>query len=245
MRGAPAVKLVASEPAIERWFLVLARSDAREPSDTLLIEPERALAGVIGLRMPERGWMGLEPNTGYWWAVFGEDGAGRWAGMAAARCLIRHEALPRPADSPLAYPGASPEPNPEAVLAPRLGRAEYDALVRSVGDAVTAVVPPGAVAAVVTKGDDRLLDLGAVAGRHFPCTEDGGYIGYHPRDGAWAAEGLDALRGDGVEYFVVPATARWWYDAYPELAAYLAERCELVLDDRDTCTVFALGGGGV
>jgi hypothetical protein len=243
MRLAPAVTL-APEPAIERWFLVFARSDAPEPSDTLLIEPELDGAGAVRLRVPEGAWTRLEPNRGYWWAVFGDGGAGRWAGTAAARCLIRHEAVPRLTGGALAYPGASPEPTSGALLVPGLSRAEYEVLVRRVGDAVAAIVPDGAVAAVVTKGDDRLLDVGLVAGRHFPCGEDGGYIGYHPRDGAWATERLDALRAEGVGYFVIPAASRWWYEAYPELTAYLAERCELVLDDRDTCTVHSLGEGG-
>jgi hypothetical protein len=97
---------------------------------------------------------------------------------------------------------------------------------------------------VLTKGDDRLLAADGVECVHFPAGEDGSYIGHHPPDGAWAVQRLDAMRNDGADYVVIPATAYWWYDRYPEFAGYLAERCDLVLEDPETCVVAALGPEG-
>ena len=132
---------------------------------------------------------------------------------------------------------------PAPLLSPRLSREDYGALVRRVTATVSAVLPRGAVAAVITKGDDRLLDIAGIEGRHFPCAGDGGYLGYHPPDGAWAAAHLDAMRSNGVDHLVIPATAFWWNDRYPAFASHLHEHCALLLDDRDTCVVFALNGG--
>jgi hypothetical protein len=161
-------------------------------------------------------------------------------GTAAARCLVRHQPIPRLEGSPLVYPGKGAGPLPDPRLSPGLSREHYDALVVRIAGVVPSVVPPGSVAAIVSKGDDRLLALGAVEARHFPCADDGEFIGYHPPDGAWAVEHLERARTAGVAYLVVPATALWWYDRYPEFAAYVG-RCDLLLEDRETCIVTALG----
>ena len=240
MRVPPVFTFPARAPGIDHWYLALARNGEADALDALLIEPVGAAGGMTSLRVPATTWSMLEPNTGYWWALFGRRGPGAWVGSTTAGCLIRHEPIPRLGGSGLAYAGTRVKPVPGPRLSPRLARAQYDALVRRVAHTVAAAVPRGAVAAVLAKGDDRLLDLGGVAGIHFPRGEDGGYIGHHPRDGVWATEHLDAMRREGVGYVVIPATAFWWYEHYPEFAAYLADRCNLVLEDRDTCVVAAL-----
>jgi hypothetical protein len=241
-RRAPILTVTAAGRSIEHWYLVFARGGEARWCETLLLEPEVDGTALVTLRMPESVWAGLDRNTAYWWAVFGSAGSTGWVGTAAARCLIRHERIPRLEDSPLVYPGEGAGPLPDPRLSPGLSREHYDALVGRIAGVVPSVVPPGSVAAVVSKGDDRLLALGPVEGRHFPCADDGGFIGYHPPDGVWAVEHLERARAAGAGYLVIPATGLWWYDRYPELAAYLG-RCELLLEDRETCIVTALGGG--
>jgi radical SAM protein with 4Fe4S-binding SPASM domain len=242
-RTAPVVRVLAPGIDWEHWYLVLARGGAAEACEALLVEPAADRGGIVTLDLPELEWRRLEPNTGYWWAVFAAAPDGRWAGMPTARCLVRHEAVPRVEESPLAYPCEDGDPMPGPLLSPRLSREDYGALVRRVTATVSAVLPRGAVAAVITKGDDRLLDIAGIEGRHFPCGGDGGYLGYHPPDGAWAAAHLDAMRSNGVDHLVIPATAFWWNDRYPAFAAHLHQHCALLLDERDTCVVFALNGG--
>jgi hypothetical protein len=239
-RRPPLVTVAAPGRGIEHWYLVFARGGEDERCAMLLLDPEVDQTGLVTLRMPERVWAGLEPNTAYWWTVFGSSGSAAWVGTAAARCLVRHEPIPRLPGSPLVYPGEAAGPLPDPRLVPGLSREHYDALVMRIAGVVPAVVPPGSVAAIVSKGDDRLLALGPVEARHFPCADDGEFIGYHPPDGAWAVEHLERARAAGVAYLVVPATALWWYDRYPEFAAYVG-RCELLLEDRETCIITAVG----
>jgi hypothetical protein len=56
-------------------------------------------------------------------------------------------------------------------------------------------------------------------------------------------ERLEALRRKGAEYFLLPQTASWWLDHYPELKAYLEGRCRTVRREEEVCWIFALGGG--
>jgi hypothetical protein len=117
----------------------------------------------------------------------------------------------------------------------------YAGVVARVREHVEAAVPPGARVAVVSKGDEELVRLGDRAGWHFPQTETGLFAGFHPADGAEAVRHLEHVRGRGAQYLVVPVSARWWLDHYAELRAYLGERCALVVDDPESCLVYALG----
>jgi glycosyltransferase involved in cell wall biosynthesis len=92
----------------------------------------------------------------------------------------------------------------------------------------------------VSRGDDRLVQLGDRRGWHFPRAEGGGYAGHYPADGAAAVEHLEALRAEGAGYLVLPATASWWLEHYPELRRRLEEPGRAVHRDDD-CTVYALG----
>ena len=102
-----------------------------------------------------------------------------------------------------------------------------DATMRRMLDAVRSALPVGgARVAVVSKGDARLLDIGAgVDASHFPRGTDGGYAGHYPADCNEAASHLEALRGGGgVQYLLVPPAARWWLEHYPDFARHLYTR---------------------
>jgi len=115
----------------------------------------------------------------------------------------------------------------------------YQILKRSLQAAVQAHVPPAATVAVVSRGDDELLDLGTRQAVHFPQGADGQYAGYYPRDSAEAIQNLEVLRTQGGDFLVFPDTSLWWLDHYPEFRDHLERRCSLTYRD-DYCTVFGL-----
>lgn len=115
----------------------------------------------------------------------------------------------------------------------------YATVVRRIAAIAAAVVPPGATVAVVSKGDDTLVELDGLVGWHFPGDAAGGYAGYHPASGAAAVEQLEAARARGARYLLLPRTAYWWLDHYPELAAHLDRRCRRVHRDEH-CAVYEL-----
>jgi hypothetical protein len=118
----------------------------------------------------------------------------------------------------------------------------YQELVRRIQEAAGAALPPGATVLVVSKGDEELLRLRGCRAWHFPRDGQGNYAGHHPADGAAALAHLEAVRAQGADYFLLPATALWWLDHYKPLKDYLAAHCQRVLGDRDTCLLWKLGG---
>jgi len=81
-------------------------------------------------------------------------------------------------------------------------------------EAVKREVPQGAVVLVVSKGDERLLELGDREAWHFPRDEDGEYPGYYPADSEEAIDQLERLRAQGAEYLVIPQSGLWWLEHY-------------------------------
>lgn len=120
----------------------------------------------------------------------------------------------------------------------------YRRLVRRVVDRTRRHLPPGGHALVVSRGDNLLLGADGVDAQHFPQTRTGLYAGYHPADGREAVAHLEELRLAGAEYLVLPASATWWLDHYDEFREYLLDRCERVVDEPDTCLIFALERAG-
>jgi len=123
---------------------------------------------------------------------------------------------------------------------PAVDPAEYARLVDRTRALVRTVVPAGAVLAVVSRGDGRLVDVDGRVGWHFPRTADGRWAGHHPPDSAAAVDALEDQRRRGARYLVFTATTRWWLDYYGGLRQHLDETARLVLDRPDTCTVYAL-----
>ncbi|HEY3107732.1 MAG TPA: hypothetical protein VGL23_03215, partial [Chloroflexota bacterium] len=115
----------------------------------------------------------------------------------------------------------------------------YQRLIEEIRAVVPAAVPAGAVVAVVSRGDDALLALDGRVGWHFPRTADGAYAGHHPADGAAALAHLAELRARGARYLLLPSTALWWLEHYPELRDHLERGCERVWGD-DRCLIYQL-----
>jgi glycosyltransferase involved in cell wall biosynthesis len=117
----------------------------------------------------------------------------------------------------------------------------YTTLRASIRRSVETLTPAGSRILVVSRGDPELVAFSDRAGSHFPQEKDGGYVGYHPPDGAWAIAHLRELQEEGAEYLLVPGTARWWLNHYAELRRYLESACELVREDDD-CILYRLEG---
>jgi hypothetical protein len=118
---------------------------------------------------------------------------------------------------------------------------DREGLVERVRELVREVVPEGSIVAVVTHGDDDLLELGGGrTGRHLPQAEGGVYAGYHPADSVTAIAQLEALREEGAAFLVIPAAQLWWLDYYAEFAQHLSNRYRLVARSAEAGVVYDL-----
>jgi hypothetical protein len=120
----------------------------------------------------------------------------------------------------------------------------YRRLVNRVQEVANAVLPSDATVAVVSKGDEELLELGARRqGWHFPQNEEGAYAGYYPADGAEAIAHLEDLREKGAGFLLFPETAFWWLESYEEFGEHLNSRYRRVWDDEGY-TIYELAEDG-
>jgi SAM-dependent methyltransferase len=115
----------------------------------------------------------------------------------------------------------------------------YQRMIERARGLVRAAVPAGETVAVVSRGDEALVALPGRVSWHCPRTAEGLYAGHHPADGAEAVARLEELRRAGAAYLLLPATAAWWLDHYPELARHLAQRYRRVCHD-ESCSIFVL-----
>ena len=107
----------------------------------------------------------------------------------------------------------------------RRDRTQHERANQELQRVVRSSVPAGSVVAVISKGDDQLLDFGSgVTGWHFPRSDHGGYAGHYPADSAEATGHLEALRCAGAQYLLVPSTASWWMEHYADFARHLYAR---------------------
>jgi GT2 family glycosyltransferase len=118
---------------------------------------------------------------------------------------------------------------------------QYRTLVRRLREVAGAELPSGATVVVISKGDDELLDLGVHEAWHFPQDDRGGYAGHYPESSEAAITQLEELRDRGAGYLLVPATAHWWLDRYPEFGQHLQDNHVLVFEDGEVCSIFSLG----
>ena len=115
----------------------------------------------------------------------------------------------------------------------------YEEVVLRVRDVVASCVPAGANVMVISKGDDRLMNIQGRNTSHFPQNADGIYAGYHPTDSAMAIAHLESRRSEGVEYLVLPNTAFWWLDHYADLKHHLENRYRVIAKD-EACLIYHL-----
>ena len=93
---------------------------------------------------------------------------------------------------------------------------------------------------VVSRGDEALLELDGRARQHFPQAEDGGWAGHHPADSEEAIGHLEALRGSGASYLVVPPTYRWWLTTTRACATTSKRHYQSVVSDERSGEIYLL-----
>jgi hypothetical protein len=76
-------------------------------------------------------------------------------------------------------------------------------------------------------------------GWHFPQDSEGRYAGYYPGNDLEVIGHLETLSTKGGEYFLIPQTAFWWLDHYPQLRSHLDKRYRRVWSDPD-CIIYRL-----
>ena len=109
----------------------------------------------------------------------------------------------------------------------------YCMQVARIRERVSECIPSGTTIAVVSRGDDALLDLGEATALHFPRASDGRWAGHYPADTAAAVEQVDAARLAGAEYLLLPEPAFWWLDHYSGLGDHLLRHGEEVARTPD------------
>lgn len=115
---------------------------------------------------------------------------------------------------------------PRGLAAPGLAAEAVRHRVQTIGS-------PGSVVLVVSGGDEELVDLGSQPAWPFPQGDrDRSMAGYEPVDGAAAVNHLEAQRGRGARYFVLPRSAFGWRHRYPELFAHLERTGRRVHQDE-------------
>lgn len=120
------------------------------------------------------------------------------------------------------------------------GQVAYRHLKRKLRRFVTRVVPAGGRIAVVSRGDEELLDLPGYYATHFPRQPGGGYTGFYPRDGEAAIAHFEWVRADGSDYLLFPATSQWWMEKYPLLAAHIEDLYPQVAHEEGVGIVYGL-----
>jgi radical SAM protein with 4Fe4S-binding SPASM domain len=97
---------------------------------------------------------------------------------------------------------------------------EYAAIVAGTVAALDRIVPAGARALIVSKGDDALTRLRDGEAWHFPCLEDGSW-GHYPLDDASAIDQVERERERGAQFLAFPSTGFWWLEHYRTFAKHL------------------------
>ena len=132
---------------------------------------------------------------------------------------------------------------PRAISQPRMTRDEYERFVDRLRARLPALLAPDGEVLVVSKGDERLLQLGPHKAGHFPQEDTGRWAGYHPEDSAAAILHLEQLRSRGAAALVFPRSSFWWLEHYEELADHLEANSRLVHGDDD-CRIYNLNANG-
>jgi hypothetical protein len=100
--------------------------------------------------------------------------------------------------------------------------------------------------AVVSKGDETIMDLADRKVWHFPRDPQVGcYAGYHPADSTEAIAHVESVRQQGADYLLFPEPSLWWLKHFKEFAEHLDRRCRRVWARGNTAVLYKLNGGNL
>jgi hypothetical protein len=124
----------------------------------------------------------------------------------------------------------------------RRAKPRYDGVTERIRQVVEENLPGGTTVLVVSRGDERLLDLSDHPARHFPEAAGGTWAGHHPTDSDEAVALLEGMRAEGGQFLLFPQTGLWWLDHYSGLRDHLDSNYQAVVREDDTCVIYALNG---
>lgn len=104
-------------------------------------------------------------------------------------------------------------------------------------------LPASTTVLVVSRGDDRLCQLGDRTAWHFPRGSDGTYAGYYPANSDEAIGHLEVRRTEGAAFILFPNSAFWWLEYYDGFRAYLEMRYRLAVS-TSACRIYDLSPAG-
>ncbi len=111
------------------------------------------------------------------------------------------------------------------------------------GEAIAECVPLGATVLIASKGDENLLRIPGRRAWHFPRAQDGTYSWSYPADSGSAIAQLEALRAQGADYLIFPATSLWWMTHYAGFRRHIERYYRQALADKEVGVVFSLRAG--
>ena len=120
-----------------------------------------------------------------------------------------------------------------------ISEAEYLEIRLRIHDVVRKLIPAGSTVLLVSKGDEKLVQIEDRDGQHFPCTAAGQYGGYHPADAVAAISHLEELRASGADYFLLPSPYFWWLDHYSGLRSHLETCYRRVAIEEGTAVIYS------
>jgi SAM-dependent methyltransferase len=112
--------------------------------------------------------------------------------------------------------------------------------VQRIRAAVDRCIPTSARVTVVSRGDDRLLQLGERRVVHFPRADDGSFMGWPPPCDDDAIDRLRAARDQGIEYFLIPGYDQWLLDDYPAFGRHIRANYRRLESADPAAMIFAL-----
>jgi GT2 family glycosyltransferase len=119
---------------------------------------------------------------------------------------------------------------------------EYERMTERIRELVAQTLPAGSTVLVVSRGDDSLLELQSRRALHFPPSDEGGWAGYYPKTAEEAVAQLEAMRGAGGQYLLLPSTGLWWLEHYGAFGEHLERNYPVVVRDDETCVIYSLNG---
>ncbi len=116
----------------------------------------------------------------------------------------------------------------------------YNEMIDRIRAVASSLLAQGASVAVVSKGDERLLELPPARCCHFMTTPGGIYAGHHPRDAEEAIQRLGKLSSDGVDHVLIPESSYWWLDHYSGFKEHLERWGQRITAESESCMIFSL-----
>ena len=192
--------------------------------------PENGVAAVAelnGVRTLGAEFL-LLPRSSFWWLEHYPE--------LTRHLEVRCRTVARNADACAIFALGDRPASTEHSDAP-LGR--HNRIVPGARALVASTLPSQARVAVVSEGDDTLLQLGRRS-CHFPQATSGAAIQLSKADGPSIVAQLEELRRRGTGFLLVPATALWWVEGCSELREHLRKEARVLALRERLCAIFEL-----